>query len=78
MRSENHAARSAFRFLAFRRATSCMTDPIGKRSDDVEQVSGRAHQPIEARDNQPTFPLNTLAQPPSRPRPDSLCTALRI
>jgi hypothetical protein len=29
-----------------------MTDPIGKRSDDVEQVSGRAHQPVEAGDNQ--------------------------
>jgi hypothetical protein len=25
-----------------------MTDPIGERSDDVDQVSGRAHQPVEA------------------------------
>jgi hypothetical protein len=25
-----------------------MPDPIGERSDDVDQVYGRAHQPVEA------------------------------
>ena len=47
-RSENHAAQSASCFVA----TSCMTDPIGERSDDVDQVSGRAHQPVEGVNNQ--------------------------